>query len=42
MLDDNLQPSFGKPLLFYGVYRPSSETGLTQINWINGERPKLG
>ena len=40
MLDDNLQPSFGKPLLFYGVYRPSSETGLTQINWINGERPK--
>ncbi len=40
MLDNNLNPSFGKPLLFYGVYRPQSETGKTYINWINGERPK--
>ena len=36
-LDDNLNASFGKPLLFYAVYQDGSNT---PINWINGLRPQ--
>ena len=34
-LDDNLNPSFGKPLLFYGI----RVTGGTYINILDGTRP---
>ena len=37
-LDDNLNASFGKPLLFYAVY--NDDTGNTPINWVNGLRPQ--
>jgi hypothetical protein len=37
-LDDNLNASFGKPLLFYAVYQDDTVNG-TPINWINGVRP---
>lgn len=36
-LDDNLNASFGKPLLFYAVY--NDDAGNTPINWIDGVRP---
>ena len=36
-LDDNLNPAFGKPLLFYGVYNNGANN--EQINWVNGVRP---
>mgnify|MGYP003634322924 CR=1 FL=1 len=37
-LDDNLNASFGKPLLFYAVY--NDDDGNTPINWIDGIRPQ--
>jgi len=36
-LDDNLNPSFGKPLLFYAIQ--NSDSSNTLINWVNGIRP---